>query len=69
MPDINRAYPWAIEMCNVPNVGFSQSYRNAQTVGGAGGGGGDGGAGGGGGGTPSKRKKKMPIWMWIKYHY
>lgn len=26
-------------------------------------------AGGGGGGTPSKRKKKMPIWMWIKYHY
>ena len=26
-------------------------------------------AGGGGGGTPSARKKKMPIWMWIKYHY
>lgn len=26
-------------------------------------------SGGGGGGTPSKRKKKMPIWMWIKYHY
>lgn len=26
-------------------------------------------AGGGGGGTPETRKKKMPIWMWIKYHY
>lgn len=34
MPDINRAYSWAIETCNAPNVGYSQSYRNAQTVGG-----------------------------------
>lgn len=32
MPDINRAYSWAIETCNAPNVGYSQSYRNAQTV-------------------------------------
>lgn len=34
MPDINRAYSWAIETCNAPNVGYSQNYRNAQTVGG-----------------------------------
>lgn len=34
MPDINRAYSWAIETCNAPNVGYSQSYRNQQTVGG-----------------------------------
>lgn len=34
MPDINRAYSWAIETCNAANVGYSQSYRNAQTVGG-----------------------------------
>lgn len=34
MPDINRAYSWAIETCNAPNVGYSQTYRNAQTVGG-----------------------------------
>lgn len=33
MPDINRAYSWAIETCNAPNVGYSQTYRNAQTVG------------------------------------
>ena len=33
MPDINRAYSWAIETCNAPNVGYSQSYRNQQTVG------------------------------------
>lgn len=32
MPDINRAYSWAIETCNAPNVGYSQSYRNAQTI-------------------------------------
>ena len=32
MPDINRAYSWAIETCNAPNVGYSQTYRNAQTV-------------------------------------
>lgn len=34
MPDLNRAYTWAIETCNAPNVGYSQAYRNAQTVGG-----------------------------------
>lgn len=34
MPDINRAYSWAIQTCNGPNVGYSQTYRNAQTVGG-----------------------------------
>lgn len=34
MPDINRAYSWAIETCNAPNVGYSQTYRNAKTVGG-----------------------------------
>jgi hypothetical protein len=34
MPDINKAYSWAIETCNAPNVGYSQAYRNAQTVGG-----------------------------------
>lgn len=34
MADINRAYSWAIETCNSPNVGYSQTYRNAQTVGG-----------------------------------
>lgn len=32
MPDINRAYTWAIETCNAPNVGYSQTYRNQQTV-------------------------------------
>ena len=34
MPDINKSYSWAIETCNAPNVGYSQAYRNAQTVGG-----------------------------------
>ena len=34
MADINRAYSWAIETCNAPNVGYSQRYRNQQTVGG-----------------------------------
>lgn len=34
MPDINRAYTWAIETCNAPDVGYSQTYRNKQTVGG-----------------------------------
>ena len=32
MPDINKAYSWAIETCNAPNVGYSNAYR--QTVGG-----------------------------------
>lgn len=34
MPDINKAYSWAISTCNAPNIGYSQSYRNQQTVGG-----------------------------------
>ena len=34
MPDINKAYTWAIQTCNAPNIGYSQTYRNQQTVGG-----------------------------------
>lgn len=34
MPDINKMYSWAIQTCNAPNVGYSQAYRNQQTVGG-----------------------------------
>ena len=34
MPDINKAYSWAIQTCSANNVGYSQSYRNQQTVGG-----------------------------------
>lgn len=34
MADINKAYSWAVGTCNAPNVGYSQAYRNAQTVGG-----------------------------------
>ena len=34
MLDINKAYSWAIQTCNANNVGYSQSYRNQQTVGG-----------------------------------
>ena len=32
MPSIQTAYNWAIETCNKPNVGYSQAYRNQQTV-------------------------------------
>lgn len=32
MPNINKAYQWAINTCNVPKVGYSQTYRNQQTV-------------------------------------
>ena len=32
MPDINKAYTWAIQTCNAPNIGYSQPYRNQQTV-------------------------------------
>lgn len=32
MPDIDRAYSWAIQCCNLPNVGYSQAYRNAKRV-------------------------------------
>lgn len=34
MPDMNKAYSWAIQTCNAPDVGYSQAYRNQQTVGG-----------------------------------
>lgn len=32
MPDINKAYSWAVNTCNAPNVGYSQTYRNQRTV-------------------------------------
>ena len=32
MPDINRAYTWCIQTCNAPNVGYSNGYREQQTV-------------------------------------
>jgi len=31
-PNINKAYTWAIQTCNAPNVGYSQAYRNQRTV-------------------------------------
>lgn len=34
MPDINKAYSWAVNTCNAPNVGYSQDYRDASVVGG-----------------------------------
>lgn len=30
--DLDRSYQWAINTCNAPNVGYSQAYRNQQTV-------------------------------------
>ena len=32
MPSIQSAYNWAIETCAKENVGYSQTYRNQQTV-------------------------------------
>lgn len=32
MADINKVYQWAIQTCNAPDVGYSQSYRNQQTI-------------------------------------
>ena len=32
MPDINAAYSWAVNTCNRANVGYSQTYRNEQTI-------------------------------------
>lgn len=32
MPDLTAAYQWAINTCNAPNVGYSQTYRNQRTV-------------------------------------
>lgn len=34
MGNINNAWQWAVDTCNADNVGYSQTYRNAQTVGG-----------------------------------
>lgn len=34
MADWMKAYSWAVGTCNAPNVGYSQDYRNQQTVGG-----------------------------------
>ena len=32
MPSINGGYTWAVNCCNLPKVGYSQAYRNQQTV-------------------------------------
>lgn len=32
MPDINKAYSWAVQTCNADKVGYSQKYRNQQMV-------------------------------------
>lgn len=32
MPSIQQAYNWAVETCAADNVGYSQQYRNQQTV-------------------------------------
>lgn len=32
MPNISLSVQWAINVCNDPNVGYSQAYRNQQTV-------------------------------------
>lgn len=32
MPNLNKAYSWAVETCNAPNVGYSQTYRNKKKV-------------------------------------
>lgn len=32
MPAINTAYTWAVTCCSLPNIGYSQAYRNQQTV-------------------------------------
>lgn len=30
--NINKSYQWAIQTCNAPDVGYSQDYRNQQTI-------------------------------------
>lgn len=32
MGDIDKAYTWAIQTCNADDVGYSQDYRNQQTI-------------------------------------
>ena len=34
MPNLSLTYQWAVAKCNDPNVGYSQLYREEQTVGG-----------------------------------
>lgn len=34
MPDINKAFTWAVQTCNAANIGYSQDYRNQQAIGG-----------------------------------
>lgn len=34
MPDLTQAFNWAVLTCNAPNIGYSQTYRRGQTVGG-----------------------------------
>lgn len=34
MPDINISFRWGVDTCNAPNIQYSQTYRNQQTVGG-----------------------------------
>ena len=29
---LNKAYQWAVQTCNAPNIGYSRDYRNQQTV-------------------------------------
>lgn len=31
-PSIDKAYSWAVETCNAPNVGYNQNYRNQRTI-------------------------------------
>ena len=31
-PNINKAYQWAINTCNAPNIGYSQTWRYQKTV-------------------------------------
>ena len=33
MPNIRDAYDWAVHTCEDPNVRYSQTYRDQQTVG------------------------------------
>ena len=32
MPSIQTAWQWAVDTCNAPNVGYSQTYRDQQTI-------------------------------------
>lgn len=32
MPNLNACYSWAVQKCREPNIGYSQAYRNQQTV-------------------------------------